>query len=426
MKVRLSIRFVFAFGAILFGAINLLGQLESTQYHWLRPADVGLSDFNPGPVPEYVRPSFRDRINYKPYLPDTLHKKSRPRKYVQMAFHYMNTADTFYTEYEGQEGQEFARSLVYYMNTHLDRNSPYFLNPDLPVYDPTWRFQLGRKPGTEEYAVYHHYSDTDYDYLHAGPDVNRSRRNVNKYTEGLDSLLHVFIMAPPRDSVESPTFKPEDPLGLWNGRAIKVTGYYPRLDPWRYRRNLNHEAGHAFGLPHAWLRRDGCDDTVPHPNRCWNEDDERPGCDTLLSNNVMDYNNYQQALTPCQIGRVNATFSRRGGPQRAWIRPDWCQHNPNFTARITQSDEWTGDRDIRGDLIIKEGVRLRIDCRVHLPSGSRVRIEPGGILELGPNALLHNDCGLSWLGLELGRDNEREAQIVTEPGFRIENISQDQ
>lgn len=407
----------------LLGINTIFGQHENISYQWFTPEDFALADIDPDLVVSNRRPTNRRRIDYESYLPDTVHSKSTPRKYVRLAIHYMNTADTFFTEYEGQKGIEFARSMVYYMNTHLENNGPYLLDPDLHVYNPIWRYGLARKPGSEDFAVYHHYSDSDYDYLHGGPHVNRSRRNVNKYAEGLDSLLHIFIMAPPRDSMTSPTFTPDGPVGIWNGRVIKVTGYYPKREAWAYRQNLNHEVGHAFGLPHAWLRNDGCDDTVAHPNNCWNEEDRRPGCDTLLSNNMMDYNSYQQTLTPCQIGRVNGAMSRIGSRQRAWVDPIWCDYYDGYVTRITHSVEWKGGRDLWGDLVVTSGYTLKINGRVHLPSKAKIRLEPGAVLELGPNAWLHNDCGQDWLGIELGSSGSTIAEIHTEPGARIENIA---
>ncbi|MEM6398226.1 MAG: hypothetical protein AAF741_17885 [Bacteroidota bacterium] len=405
----------FLFG-LQWGAIR--GQ--NARYQWVTPEQLGLENFDPLPTAPPKRLTRSQRIDYEPHLPDTIHDRSTFTRYIQLAFHYMNTTDTFYTEYEGAEGLRYAKDLTHYMNVHLERNEPYSLNPDLPVYDPPWRYELGRKPGTEERAVYHHYSDSDYDYVHSGPHSNRGRRNVNKYADGLDSLLHIFIMAPPRDSMDSPTYTPNGPIGLWNGKVIKVAGFYPRIKPWRHRRNLNHEVGHALGLPHAWLRNDGCDDTAVHPNNCWIRSD-RPECDSLTSNNMMDYNVHQLTLTPCQIGRVNARLSTVGSKQRRWIKPLWCKSYDGYSVRIKEFAVWTGGRDMLGDIIVTTGTRLRIEGRVHLPADARITVEPGATLELGPDAFLHNDCGQNWQGIELGRKRRQEGRIITEPGFRIQN-----
>lgn len=79
--------------------------------------------------------------------------------------------------------------------------------------------------------------------------------------------------------------------------------------PWAYTGILNHELGHIFSLFHSWSG-DDCPDTPDNPN-CW--DDSSPNCAGATppqpaSNNMMDYNNVQNALTPCQITKMHNTI----------------------------------------------------------------------------------------------------------------------
>lgn len=100
------------------------------------------------------------------------------------------------------------------------------------------------------------------------------------------------------------------------------------IGPWGYASILNHELGHVLGLAHtysAWRYDpdhptdwDGCPDTPDNPN-CWDETD--PKCTQLKvpeppSNNQMDYNNAQNALTPCQLQRIHANLA---GPMRGLV-----------------------------------------------------------------------------------------------------------
>ncbi|MDV7393738.1 M43 family zinc metalloprotease, partial [Arthrospira platensis SPKY1] len=121
-------------------------------------------------------------------------------------------------------------------------------------------------------------------------------------------MLNIFLMPHHPDSVASPTYKPHFG-GIALRNAVKVTGWYENgVSEWSVRYVLNHEIGHILSLMHTWAYNDGCDDTPHHP-KCWNFTDEPP-CDSLVSNNVMDYNAYQSAWSPCQIGKIHYTLSQ--------------------------------------------------------------------------------------------------------------------
>lgn len=95
-------------------------------------------------------------------------------------------------------------------------------------------------------------------------------------------------------------------ISNWHhNRQTSGNNYYPHT-------LIFHEIGHNVSLQHTWNENDGCDDTPQHPThpgfQCWsinNPNDSR--CDeiTEVSNNVMDYNSVQRALTQCQIQRVH-------------------------------------------------------------------------------------------------------------------------
>jgi hypothetical protein len=86
-----------------------------------------------------------------------------------------------------------------------------------------------------------------------------------------------------------------------------------------------HETGHVLNLQHTWDGNDGCADTPEHgyyvgsEKKCCYNLNEPLGvveCNTWnnVSNNVMDYNNYQSAYTPCQIGRMHSYLNGVGNP----------------------------------------------------------------------------------------------------------------
>lgn len=131
-----------------------------------------------------------------------------------------------------------------------------------------------------------------------------------------------------------------DPTPRTYGKAIKIFSDYYRylqhgVNTKKFiARVLNHEIGHNLSLYHAWGylngQSDECDfdpilgyDETPFNNNCWEQgdpsqtDDGQPTwftpcigfgcCDEKheISNNFMDYNAIQQAVTPCQINRMH-------------------------------------------------------------------------------------------------------------------------
>ena len=90
------------------------------------------------------------------------------------------------------------------------------------------------------------------------------------------------------------------------------------IGAWAYANITNHEIGHLLDLYHTWpglgvptYDADACPDTPAHPN-CWNSNllcPFGPYRDALGSNNLMDYNTDQIALTPCQLARIDKRLS---------------------------------------------------------------------------------------------------------------------
>lgn len=370
------------------------------------------------------------RVNYanEDYLPDTLHPEYTPTRYLMVSFHFMNTRDTFYKLYEGEAATEYVQGLLHSANNDLKNNAPNQLSPEgmatPPVYPVNYHMRLAKKPGTEDLAIYHHYDDDLYDFTFRGRNRNLgSRTPIQQYGVELESVLNIFVMPPNVDSLNTKDFKPNELTGVFLGNSIKLAGLFPeKLKPWVHRGNLNHEVGHALGLNHAWRSGDGCDDTRIHKNECWSRE-QSAHCDTMTSNNVMDYNAKQWAWTPCQIGRIHARLSDLKSKQRKWLLPSWCWPVYDQDIVIEDDIQWAGERDLRFDIQIKAGGKLYLNGRLHLARGCRIIVDPGGQLVLGPNARIHNACDHNWGGIEIGERGGEAGSVSIDPAATLENLA---
>ncbi len=364
-------------------------------------------------------PCCRDKLNY---APDTNHLEHTPIKYVRLNFHIMNSSDSS-RNFGEEEGVKFVRELLKYAHKSLENNEKMFLPPgnDTPVLPTRYRYVLTPRPDDpHDDGIYFHYDDELYFYVVRGKHRNNFRREVvRKYGVQLDTVLNVFLMPHHPDSVASPTYGAYG-AGIALGNAVKITGCYEiGTPPWGIRGTFNHEIGHIFGLRHTWSGDDGCADTPNHPG-CWSRTPDPP-CDSLASNNLMDHNAWQNAWTPCQIATIHYNMARERTRVRKLLLPRWCELHDDQHIVVRDSVHWKSMKDLEGHLTVAEGGVLRISCRVSLPRGARITVQPGGKLILD-NCRLHNACGDTWQGIFVQKRGKREGQVVVVGNPRLENL----
>lgn len=333
--------------------------------------------------------------DWRGYLPDTTYPEHMPLRLLRVNFHVLNSADSSHN-FRPEEGRTYLKRLLACCNEALDTNMRNWRSPEgTAVLPRLYRYQLTGQPGDD--GIYFHFDDSLYYFISQGQNQNNySRKVVDKYAVGKDSILNIFVMVHPDDSIRSKTYRAGG-QGIAIGTALKVAGIYETKEPPEHFDGLvNHEIGHILSLSHAWMD-DGCPDTDNHPNKCWKWTQEPP-CRDLATNNMMDYNAYQIALTPCQIARIQAVFANEKSPLRRCLVPTWCQRNPARDVVIRDSVTWSGGRDLEGNVIIAPGGALRIYCRVSIPAGGSITVQPGGRLWLD-GARLHNACNQPWEGI---------------------------
>ena len=124
----------------------------------------------------------------------------------------------------------------------------------------------------------------------------------------------------------------------------------------------------------------------------------------------MDYNAFQIAISPCQIGTIHYNLSKLNYSVRPMLERTWCRLNPKKTITIRDTVAWNSAKDLEGNLVIADGGMLIMRCRVSIPPGGKITIAPKGHLILD-GAQLHNDCGLTWEGIEVQRLGKSKGQI---------------
>ncbi len=361
---------------------------------------------------------------YEP-LAYVAHPELLRMKYIRVNIHFMNSTDGRYNMPE-EETAAYARDWMFAANDNLNKNMKMFLphGNETPVIPIPYRYVISPDPTVPgDDGVYYHIDDELCYAVKTGRERNISdKRVIEKYAIRDDSVMNIFLQTHQLDSIKSPTYRP-DASGISLGSSVKIFGrWHERPGVWGLRGITNHEIAHSLGLAHTWGGHDGCDDTPAHPN-CWNIT-ETPPCDSLYSNNMMDYNAHMGALTPCQIGKILMNMTRLGSIQRNVLEPRWCVLDTSATITVNDSVRWEGSADLEGNIIIESGGIQEIGCRISMPAGSTIKIFPGGKLIVLSSGKIHNSCDDTWDGVILVKEGKQIGSLSVMEGGLIENTPQ--
>lgn len=360
--------------------------------------------------------------SYENYIPSPELEVIQDLKRVKTAFVFPNNSERSHN-WSGDEAVQYAKHLVMYGNEKLGKNREMFLpvGNDTPVYPIPWRYALAKTDETQSgLAVYEAVDDTLAHFVSSGKGKNNYDGTIiRKYAKSKDQQLNVFAMVHHPDSLLSADYN-KSLVGIALGSAVKIASVkdHSIVDSWKIATLFNHEVGHVMGLRHSWYKNDGCDDTPSHPN-CYQEG---PGKCEVISNNMMDYNRVQAALTPCQIGIANYNLHKETSAVRSLLIKDWCAVDHSKTLIVSDSIHLSRAADLKGNILVDRGAVLMISCRVHMPAAAKIIVAAGGKLILN-GCRLHNDCGEQWAGIELIHEGNRKAVLESYGNVRITDVA---
>lgn len=372
---------------------------------------------------------------YIKYAPSNHYTNHFPIKYIRVNFHIINNNKKS-INFSETEGLIFVKNLLDQAN-HLLKHNQKMLLPrknNTAVLPTQFRYELTGSPiDTCDEGIYFHYDDElSQISLENQQDDLESPILYQKYSKQAEQVVNIFLVEPLLDSLKQ-TKGTVKAKGVGTPHWIKILGSYyfshhhrslftrkaihkkrTRLDSVKatarfYAPLLNHEMGHLLGLQHTWNVDDGCEDTPRHPNY-WNQDFALPN-DKRISNNVMDYNHYRNAFTPCQIGKIHYAFEQDCSTQRAKLKPNWCTYDSTANIHIKNMNTvtWSTPKELLGDLIIDKKATLIIKNRVSIPKGGQILVKGNLIIDTGE---VTNICGEFWKGIFLVKTAEKKGKLI--------------
>lgn len=362
---------------------------------------------NPNPPPATI--GFNSCGSSIDYITDAVYPERRPVLKVRVNFHFMLksdgtgnfTATSTNTTHQSTyitNGYDYVNDLLYNVNLNLQNNQKAACPaentiPNLPIQ---LEFELFKdKNDPDDKGVYFH-SVPDVDYYY---EVNHVSALKAKYSKKGSAVMDIFFVANKKDE------KTNGGSSVFYGDCFQILDVWRAyrddagLAGWNFSPTICHEFGHSVGLTHTFNGQANCSDA------------DYPKTSTPPCNNWMTYEASKTSLTPCQLGLVHEYLTNS--------LPDYINKDDLYTfnsARtvIINSGEnivWNSNRYLQGNIVLKSGSKLTLNCSLNMAQGAKIIIEPGAILDV-ENGTITNNHGELWQGIEV-MGNANEGQQVS-------------
>lgn len=375
------------------------------------------------------------------YIPDTSRIDDFPIRYVRINIHVIADAQGMHN-FDDSLSIQFFTSLIDIANYKLRVKTPMNLplHNTVPNIPCRYQYQLASSINDATVPAIYLHAETNpmYQFFNSAHTTANNVFSTYWYdTYGIHKgdELNIFFLSHHPDSLNSRTYSAKD-QGVGPAKYVLMANAFQL-----YQQNLakgmsknealintasltanllNHEIGHSLGLMHTWNGGDGCDDT-PMNAGCWYSSDPANPC----SNNMMDYNAAQSAITPCQLSIIHSNFADKKSSQYHLLAPIWCEKKDSLKIIIYPNEHivWSGSKDLEGDIIIRNKASLEIKCVVSLPKNAKVVLYPEASLILN-GGVITNTCSEKWKGIQYMKKRKLKAKVVYLAGGRIENYLQ--